>query len=183
MMVSDELSPHFSGHFVALILDNEVTVGEFVTAPPLPWIRLVDRAGAYRIGDGYPSALTAETASREGLNWDQVRPAGIIGALSDPGGGIDFVAFGNNAGQGLPLAQSLPAEWRGARAGIIFASGLPEQEVYEAAGYRTFCRRGDLLSHLTPLAEASGKPLALAFINTIQHNDSNFHVPWTPRPA
>lgn len=182
-MVSDELSPHFSGHFVALILDNEVTVGEFVTAPPLPWIRLVDRSGAYRVGDGYPSTLTAELASREGLNWDQVHPAGIFRALSDPGEGIDFIAFGNNAGQGLPLAQSLSTEWRGGRAGIIFASGLPEREAYEDAGFRTYCRRRDLLSQLTPLAEASGKPIALAFINTIQHNDSNFHVPWTERPS
>jgi len=27
--------------FVALILDNEVTVGEFVAAPPLSWTRLL----------------------------------------------------------------------------------------------------------------------------------------------
>jgi hypothetical protein len=31
--------------FVALILDNEVTVGEFVTEPPLPWTRIVQQDG------------------------------------------------------------------------------------------------------------------------------------------
>ena len=40
MTLTDELAEHKAQRFVALILDNEVTVGEFVTRPPLPWTRL-----------------------------------------------------------------------------------------------------------------------------------------------
>ena len=48
--------------FVALILDNEVTVGEFVAAPPLSWTRLVQRNGIFEVAEGYPTVLTAAQA-------------------------------------------------------------------------------------------------------------------------
>ena len=42
--LSDELAPSFMGCFSVLILDNEVTVENFVAAPPLPWGRLVGKS-------------------------------------------------------------------------------------------------------------------------------------------
>ena len=75
-----ELARHFERHFRVLILDNEVTVDAFVTDPPLPWARLMARDGAYRIGDGYPTRLTAAEAAREELNWDRVSEAAICEA-------------------------------------------------------------------------------------------------------
>ncbi|MFP6732211.1 MAG: hypothetical protein VB959_00025, partial [Rhodospirillales bacterium] len=65
---STELARHFDGYFRILILDNEVTVDTFVTDPPLPWARLTVRDGVYRIGEGYPTPLTAAEADREELN-------------------------------------------------------------------------------------------------------------------
>ena len=43
MSVITEIARVLRDQFVALILDNEVTVGEFVVQPPLPWLRLVQR--------------------------------------------------------------------------------------------------------------------------------------------
>ena len=88
---------------------------------------------------------------------------------------------GTTPHQGFPLAQRLPSHWRGGKAAVLYGSSLPEQETYEAEGYRTFRARSDLIAHVRPLAESAGKPLALVFINTIQHNEANFHVPWTGR--
>ena len=175
--VSAEWVTHFKDRFVLLILDNEVTVDHFVTNPPLPWIRMVEQEGTYRVAAGYPTKLTSEQAERERLNWDQVSHPAILQALNDLGGGVDYVVFGNNAGQGFPLAQRLPSHWRAERAAVIYGSSLPEQEMYEAEGYRTFCARSDLIARVEPLAESAGNPPALAFINTIQHNEANFHVP------
>src|SRR5213080_3549319 len=45
-----ELSQSWANQFVALILDNEVTVGEFVITPPVPWSRLIQRNGIFQIG-------------------------------------------------------------------------------------------------------------------------------------
>ena len=47
--LSAQWVPHFKDRFVVLVLDNEVTVDQFVTHPPLPWIRMVEREGAYRV--------------------------------------------------------------------------------------------------------------------------------------
>jgi len=94
-------------HFVALILDNEVTVGEFVIAPPLPWTRLVQQNGVFQIAGGYPNVLTAAQAKFEMKNWDEVSLPAIRSALAELDGSVDYLLFGNNAGQGLPLAQSL----------------------------------------------------------------------------
>ena len=41
--LSAEWVSHFKDRFVVLVLDNEVTVDPFVTHPPLPWIRRVER--------------------------------------------------------------------------------------------------------------------------------------------
>ena len=176
-----ELARHFDRHFRVLILDNEVTVDAFVTDPPLPWARLTARNGAYRIGEGYPRQLTAAEAEREELNWDRVSEAAIREALSGLDETIDLVAFGNNAGQGLPLAEALPAPLRATRGVVVYGSSLPERAAYEAAGYRRFCPRGDLVAHLAEAAEAAGHRPALGFINTIEHNERNYHTPWRGR--
>jgi hypothetical protein len=173
-----EFGRHFNGHFRVLILDNEVTVDAFVTDPPLPWARFTAGDGVYRIGAAYPSRLTAAEADREELNWDQVSEAAICAGLSGLDEGIDLVAFGNNAGQGLPLAKALPAPLRAQRGVVIYGSTLPERPAYEAAGYGHFCARGDLIAHIAEAAEAVGRPPALGFINTIEHNDRNYHTPW-----
>ena len=141
-----ELARHFGRHFRVLILDNEVTVDAFVTDPPLPWARLTASDGFYRIGEGYPTPLTASEADREELNWDRVSEAAIREALSSLDETIDLVAFGNNAGQGLPLAESLPAPLRATRGVVVY-----------------------------------GSPPALGFINTIEHNEQNYHTPWHGR--
>ena len=176
-----ELARHFDGHFRVLILDNEVTVDAFVTDPPLPWARLTASDGVYRIGKGYPTPLTAAEANREELNWDRVSEVAIREALSGLDETIDLVAFGNNAGQGLPLADALPAPLRGMRGVIVYGSSLPERPAYEAAGYGRFCPRSDLVAHLNEAAKATGRPPALGFINTIEHNEQNYHTPWRGR--
>lgn len=179
--LSAELAPSFMGCFSVLILDNEVTVENFVAAPPLPWGRLVESQGEYRMAEGYPCALSLEQAEREKLYWDRVSITGIANALGALGEGLDYVVFGNNAGQGLPLARALPVEWRAEKSAVLYGSSLPERKAYEEEGYRTFRPRADLLPHVKPLAEAAGRPLVLAFINTIQHNEENYHVPWPGR--
>jgi hypothetical protein len=77
----------------------------------------------------------------------------------------------------LPLAQSLAPNMIADRAAIIYANSLPEKKAYERIGYRTFFRRSEAVSRLLELANDAGRPLALSFINTIQHNASNYHDP------
>jgi hypothetical protein len=62
-------------------------------------------------------------------------------------------------------------------AAIIYANSLPEKAAYEQLGYRTFFRRSDAVSRLIRLANDSTRTLSLCFINTIQHNDGNYHDP------
>jgi hypothetical protein len=162
--------------FVALILDNEVTVGEFVMAPPLPWIRLVQRNGVFQVAEGYPTFLTAAQAKFEMRNWDEVSWPAIARALADLET-IDYVLFGNNAGQGLPLAQSLAPKLIGDHAAVIYANTLPEKSVYVSLGYRVFFRRSEAVKRLLEIAKNAGRPLALCFVNTIQHNEFNYHDP------
>lgn len=175
--MKNELQRLSTGRFLALILDNEVTVGEFVTTPPLPWSRLVQRNGVFQLADGYPSILTAEQAKFEMKNWDQVSLPAIMRALAELGEGVDYVLFGNNAGQGLPLAQSLAPTLIGDRAAVIYANSLPEKSAYNRLGYNTYFRRRQTVAKLLDLAKTAGRPLALCFINTIQHNLSNYHDP------
>jgi len=177
MTVSFELSILFRDRYGVLIMDNEVTVGHFVAAPPFPWSRLTKGDGAYRVADGYPTPLTLQQTQREMKTWDQVSLPGIIQTLKDLGDSTDYVVIGNNAGQGLELADNLPQTLRDSKAAIIYGESLPEIKKYEKGGYRTFLRRRELISHLSRLAKSADRPLALAFINTIQHDASNYHDP------
>lgn len=177
MTLNAELSQRSAGRFLALILDNEVTVGQFVASPPVPWSRLVRRDGRFQIAESYPTPLTMEQAKFEMRNWDEVSLPAIMGMLAELDDSVDYVIVGNNAGQGLPLAQSLPQELIADRAAIIYANTLPERTAYESAGYRIFFRRRDTVARLLELSNNAGRSLALCFINTIQHNEFNYHDP------
>ncbi len=174
--MKNELKRVSADRFVALILDNEVTVGEFVTTPPLPWIRLVQQSGVFQVAEGYPTVLTAAQAKFEMRNWDEVSWPAIARALAELDA-VDYMLFGNNAGQGLPLAQSLAPKLIADHAAIIYANSLPEKSVYESLGYRAFFRRREAITRLLEIAKNAGKPLALCFVNTIQHNELNYHDP------
>jgi hypothetical protein len=163
--------------FTALILDNEVTVGEFVMNPPLSWTRLVQSHGVFQVPAGYPTVLTAAQAQFEMKNWDEVSLACIMRTLTELDESVGYVLFGNNAGQGLPLAQSLSPKLIRDRAAIIYANSLPEIDTYKRFGYRAFFRRSESASRLLELAKRANRPLALHFINTIQHNEFNYHQP------
>jgi len=152
-------------------------VGEFVASPSLPWARFVQRDGVFQVAQGYPNVLTAAQAKFEMRNWDEVSLPAIMRALAELDGGVDYVLFGNNAGQGLPLAQSLAPNMIADRAAIIYAISLPQKKAYEQIGYRTFFRRSEAVSRLLQLADNAGQRLALCFINTIQHNEFNYHDP------
>jgi hypothetical protein len=175
--MKNELEGLSTDHFVALILDNEVTVGEFVMDPPLPWIRLIQHDGKFQLGAGYPTTLTSQQARFEMRNWDQVALPAIMRALGALDDSVDYVIFGNNAGQGLPLAKSLRSDLIGERAAVIYASSLPEIDAYKRLGYRAFFPRSEAAARLIGLAESARQPLALCFINTIQHNELNYHDP------
>lgn len=173
----NELKRLSANQYSVLILDNEVTVGEFVTAPPLPWTRFAQRDGVFKAGQGYPCFLTAEQAKFEMRNWDEVSLPAIRRALAELDGAPDCVLFGNNAGQGLLLAQSLAPSMMREHAAIIYASSLPEKSAYDRLGYRMYFRRSEATARLLEWAKISRRPLALFFINTIQHNSSNYHDP------
>jgi hypothetical protein len=177
MTLAAELSALRATHFVALILDNEVTVGEFVVAPPLPWARLIQRQGTFQLAEGYPTVLTTEQATREMRNWDDVSLPALVSALPALGQSADYVLIGNNAGQGVSLAQSLPPPLIGRRAAIIYADSLPQRGAYQNLGYQRFWPRRQAVARLLEPAEQATRPLALCFINTIQHDDSNYHDP------
>jgi hypothetical protein len=63
------------------------------------------------------------------------------------------------------------------RAAIIYANNFPEKGAYERLGYRVFFRRSEAVVRLLDLAKNAGRPLALYFVNTIQHNQHNYHDP------
>jgi hypothetical protein len=177
MTFCSELSQSLANQFVALILDNEVTVSHFVTTPPLPWNRLIQRGGIFQIGEGYPTLLTTDQAKFEMRNWDEVSLPAIMRGLAALDDSVGYVVFGNNAGQGLPLAQSLPRRLIADRAAVIYANSLPEIDAYTRLGYRSFFPRSEVVARLLALAENASRPLALCFINTIQHNEFNYHDP------
>ena len=110
-------------------------------------------------------------------NWDEVSLQGIMATLRDLDDSVDYVLIGNNAGQGFPLARSLPPNLVGNRAAIIYANSLPEKSAYERLGYRAFFLRSQAVARLLDLAKNASRPLALCFINTIQHNEFNYHDP------
>ncbi len=171
-----ELSRLSASRYGVLILDNEVTVGQFVARPPLQWTRLTRRDGGYRAAEGYPASLTEAQARFEMKNWDEVSLPSLAAALESLDDGARCVLIGNNAAQGLPLARSLPQKTVG-RAAIIYGQSLPEKKEYEDLGYRSFFRRSDSIAYLAGLAAGAGLPLALFFINTIQHDRFNYHDP------
>lgn len=177
MNLATQLQQARAKQFVALILDNEVTVGEFVCEPPLPWARIVQKDGMFQVADGYPNVLTAAQGQIEMKNWDQVSLPGIMRTLVQIGNAVDFVVIGNNAGQGLPLAQAVPEPLRATQTSIIYAASLPERSAYEQMGYRCYFRRPEASARLLALAKQAERPLALYFINTIQHNELNYHDP------
>lgn len=172
-----ETLPLSRDQFVTVVLDNEVTVGDFVTSPPLSWTRLIQRDGVFRVAEGYPTVLTAAQAKFEMKNWDAVSLPSIMRMLKELDESIDYMLFGNNAGQGLPLAQSLPPKLIADRAAIIYATNLPELYAYQRLGYRSFFRRREAASRLLEMANNATRSLALCFINTIQHNEFNYHDP------
>jgi hypothetical protein len=177
MTLIEDIAAVEKDRYLAVILDNEVTVGEFVIDPPLPWSRLVQNQGAFKIADGYPTTLTAAQAKFEMKNWDVVSLPTIVQLLRQLPGAVDMIVFGNNAGQGLPLAQALPEPAAAGQGAVIFAASLPEKSAYERLGYRNFWRRNETANRLLERARSAGRPLALLFINTIQHNESNYHDP------
>ncbi len=128
MTLRTERSQLLANRFVALILDNEVTVGHFVTSPPLPWTRITQRDGLYPVAEGYPLFLTAQQTKIEMKNWDEVSLPGIVRTLKELDDSVDYVLIGNNAGQGLPLAQSLPQNLIGNHAAIIYGESLLSEE-------------------------------------------------------
>lgn len=176
-MLPAELAELKKRYFLVLILDNEVTVGHFVTEPPLPWLRLVQRGGVFEIAAGYPNQLNAQQAEFEMTNWDEVSLPAVRRLLAQFEDAVDYIVIGNNAGQGLALAQSVAGGMVSERAAIIYAQRLPELQLYEQLGYRKFWRRDQAVVHLDELARNAGRPLALALVNTIQHNAANFHTP------
>jgi len=175
--MKDELLRLSADRFVTLILDNEVTVGEFVTTSPLSWTRLIQRNGIFEVAEGYPTLLTPEQAKFEMRNWDEVSLPAIMRALVELADSVDYVLIGNNAGQGLPLAQRLAPSLIGKRAAIIYANTLPQINAYERLGYRAFFPRSDAVARLIEVAKNAKRPLALCFVNTIQHNEFNYHDP------
>jgi hypothetical protein len=177
MTLVDDLAARRSSHFLALILDNEVTVGEFVTEPPLHWTRCVQRNGLFQVAQGYPTLLTEAQAKLEMRNWDEVSIDAIIAALPGLAESVDYIIFGNNAGQGLPLAQGLSSNLMADRAAVIYAESLPQMSRYQKIGFRDFFHRNEATDRLLDLATKSRRPLELLFINTIQHNETNYHDP------
>ena len=177
MPLVDDLAVRRASHFLALILDNEVTVREFVTEPPHRWTRWIQRNGLFQVAQGYPTLLTEAQAKVEMRNWDDVSLEALMAALPELAESVDYIVFGNNAGQGFPLAQSLPRSLIDDHAAIIYAEILPQMSRYQKIGFRNFFRRNEVTERLVDLATKSQRPLELLFINTIQHNETNYHDP------
>ncbi len=177
MSLVADLAARKTNHFLALILDNEVTVGEFVTQPPLRWTRCIQRAGMFQVAEDYPTLLTEAQAKLEMKNWDDVSLKAITTALPALADSVDYIVFGNNAGQGFPLAQSLPSNFIANHAAIVYAESLPQMSRYQQIGFRIFFRRSEATERLIQLATKSQRPLELLFITTSQHNETNYHDP------
>jgi len=177
MTLTVDLAIRRSDRFLALLLDNEVTVGEFVTRPPLWWIRCIQRNGLFQIAESYPTLLTEAQAKLEMRNWDDVSLEALMAALPELAESVDYIVFGNNAGQGLPLAQSLPSNLIADRTAVVYAESLPQINRYQQIGFRNFFRRSETAARLVDMATKSQRLLELWFINTIQHNETNYHDP------
>ncbi len=119
MKISDQIHRLFPGYFTILILDNEVTLDAFITDPPLKWARLINEDGQYTIPEIYPTVMTKEESDREEMNWDRVDLGLLRTNLEELDHSLDLVVIGNNASQGLPLADSLPPTFRSDHAAVI----------------------------------------------------------------
>ena len=139
MKIAEQIDQIFPGCFTILILDNEVTLDSFITDPPLKWARLINENRQYLIPKNYPTSMTKAESDREEMNWDRVDLNVLRASLSELDSSVDLVAIGNNASQGLPLAEALPTTMRADNAAIIYGTSLPEQPIYQAIGYQTFC--------------------------------------------
>lgn len=181
MSISDQIRHLYPECYTVLVLDNEVTLDAFITEPPLKWARLINIDGIYTIPNEYPTTLTKAESDREELNWDKVDLDILRKALTGIDDTIDLIAIGNNASQGLPLAEALPPSMRAENAAIIYGTSLPQQSVYETLGYKNFCAREDLLKTIAMASRRTNYQIALSFINTIEHNYQNYHAPWPPR--
>ena len=170
----------FEKNYRVLILDNEVTVNAFVANPPLKWARLIFQEDSYVTDQGSPTLLTNKKADQEKLNWDHVSSKNIKAFIKKIDNRIGLIVFGNNAGQGYPLALALSKKMRSKRGVVVYGNSLPEREAYEKLGYNIFCRRDDLLHIVRQRALAVSLSPSLIFINTIEHNHQNFHAPWPP---
>tara|TARA_B100000530_G_scaffold83635_1_gene50829 strand:- start:1223 stop:1768 length:546 start_codon:yes stop_codon:yes gene_type:complete len=178
MSIISEINKKLDQCFTILILDNEVTLDAFVAQPALKWLRLVNSNGAYAAPQKYPTRLTKQESDREEMNWDKVDLDHLQAEIASLEKGIDLIAIGNNASQGLPLAKALPTALRKTQAAIIYGTSLPEQSVYHGLGYQNFWPREELITITRPLAEKGKGEIGLAFINTIEHNEQNYHAPW-----
>ena len=119
MKISDLINQLFSECFKVLILDNEVTLDAFITTPPLRWARLINQDGQYVIPEIYPTVMTKKESDREEMNWDRVDLGVLRTNLSELDHIVDLIAIGNNAAQGLPLAESLPPYLRPENSTVI----------------------------------------------------------------
>ena len=178
MSISSEIKQKLDQCFTVLILDNEVTLDAFIAQPALKWLRFINLSGAYTIPHQYPTRLTKQESDREEMNWDKVDLTHLQAEIAALDTSIDLVAIGNNASQGLALAKALTPKLRKTNAAIIYGSSLPEQSIYQDLGYKNFHQRENLLAFAQPLAQQNQKEIGLAFINTIEHNNQNYHAPW-----
>ena len=170
----------FEKNYGVLILDNEVTLNAFVADPPLKWARLIFQGDSYVTDQGSPTLLTNKKADQEKLNWDHVSSKNIKAFIKKIDNRMGLIVFGNNAGQGYPLALALSKKMRSKRGVVVYGISLPEREAYEKLGYNIFCRRNELLHIVRQRALAVSLSPSLIFINTIEHNHQNFHAPWPP---
>ena len=122
MKIAEQIDQIFPGCFTILILDNEVTLDSFITDPPLKWARLINENRQYLIPKNYPTSMTKAESDREEMNWDRVDLNVLRASLSELDSSVDLVAIGNNASQGLPLAEALPTTMRADNAAIIYGT-------------------------------------------------------------
>ena len=179
MSINSETNQKLDQCYTILILDNEVTLDAFVIEPALKWLRLVNTRGVYEAPHQYPTRLTKQESEREEMNWDEVDLDHLQAEIATLDNSIDLIAIGNNASQGLPLARALPSTLREKNAAIIYGASLPEQSLYSGLGYQNFWPREKLIEMTRPLAQKNKREIGLAFINTIEHNDQNYHTPWS----
>ncbi len=178
MSISSEIKQKLDQCFTVLILDNEVTLDAFIAQPALKWLRFINLSGAYAAPHQYPTRLTKQESDREEMNWDKVDLKHLQAEIAALDTSIDLVAIGNNGSKGLPLAEALTPKLRNTNAAIIYGASLPEQSIYQDLGYKNFHQRANLLAFAQLLAQQNKKEIGLAFINTIEHNNQNYHAPW-----